>query len=147
MSETLAKKSIPIMEGLFTWPSDKPQLIGTKCVSCNTIYFPNKQSCNNPKCKEKKVQEILLSTEGTLWSYTIMRYPPAPPFKIEQKAPFPVGFVELSEGIRILGLITGCTPENLSIGMKMKLVVESLFTNDEGQEVVTWKFTPVMKAK
>jgi uncharacterized OB-fold protein len=147
MTEGLAKKSIPVIDGLFTWPSDNPQLIGTKCISCNSIYFPNKQSCNNPKCKEKKVQEILLNTEGTLWSFTVMRYPPSPPFKTDKKPPYPVGIIELPEGIRVLGLLTECKYEELTIGMKMKLAIERLFTNEDGQEVVTWKFKPIDKNK
>jgi uncharacterized OB-fold protein len=143
MSTVLPSKSknIAVIEGLFSWPSDNPQLIGTRCTSCDSYYFPRKKSCNNPACTEKKIQDVLLSTEGKLWSYTALRYPPVPPFKSDKKPPYPVGLVEFPEGIRVVGLITGCEFEDLKIGMDMKLVIETLFTNEEGQEVVTWKFT------
>jgi uncharacterized OB-fold protein len=137
------KQSIPVIEGLFTWPSDNPQLIGTRCLSCNSYYFPKKQSCNNPNCRGKEVQEVLLSTEGKLWSYTLMRYQPVPPFRAEQKPPYAVGLVELTEGIRVLGFVTDCEFKELAIGMEMKLIVEILYRNEEGQEVVTWKFRPM----
>ncbi len=138
------KKSIPVLEGLFTWPSEDPHLIGTKCNSCGAYFFPKKSTCNNPDCVEKKVEDVLLSTEGKLWNYTIQTAPP-PLFDTEQKPPFIYGIVELSEGIRVIGLVTRCEPEKIRIGMDMKLIVEALYHNKEGQEVVDWKFMPLDK--
>jgi uncharacterized protein len=142
MNDELTNKSVPVIKGLFTWPTENPQLIGTRCLSCNSYYFPTKPTCSNPNCQEKKVQEVLLSTEGKLWSFTVLRYPPSPPFKNDQKPPYPVGLVELPEGIRVMGLITGCEVDKVKIGMNMKLVVETLYKNEEGQDVLTWKFKP-----
>jgi uncharacterized protein len=136
-------KSKPVIPGLFTWPSDNPQLIGTKCHSCNSYYFPVKKSCNNPDCQEKKIEDVLLSTRGKLWSFSVLRYPPSPPFKTDKKPPFPIGLVELPEGIRVLGLLSGCKYEDLKIGMEMKLVIEPLYTDETGQQMVTWMFAPV----
>jgi uncharacterized protein len=142
---TTGANNKPMFEGLFTWQTDNPQLIATKCTSCNSYYFPKKQSCNNPKCKEKKVQDVQLSTVGKLWSYTVMRYPPAQPFRADKKAPFPLGLVELPEGVRILGLITDCKPEDLKIGMELKLAVEPLYHDEKGQGMLTWMFRPTGK--
>lgn len=27
---------VPVAEGIFTWPSDEPQLIGARCTECDT---------------------------------------------------------------------------------------------------------------
>jgi uncharacterized OB-fold protein len=140
-----SSQSKPIISGLFTWPSTNPQLIATHCTSCNTYYFPNKKTCNNPNCKEKKVEEALLSKKGKLWSFTLMQYPPSHPFKSDRKPPYPVGVVELPEGIRILGLLTDCEYEKLAIGMDMELVFEPLHTAEDGAAVVTWMFKPIKK--
>ena len=35
-------------EGVFTWPSDEPQLIGGRCVGCAAVAFPLPPSC--PRC-------------------------------------------------------------------------------------------------
>jgi uncharacterized protein len=145
MNPEATQKNVPVLEGLFTWPSDNPHLIVTKCSSCNSYYFPKKPTCSNPECVEKKVQDVELSNDGTLWSYTIMRYPPAIPFKSEKKAPFPLGLVEFPEGIRVLGLLTECKPEDLKIGMKMKMVLEPLYHDEKGQGVLTWTFKPAGK--
>ena len=145
MNEEVVKNRRPVIEGLFTWPSDNPQLYGTRCISCNSYYFPKKLSCNNPHCKEKKAEEVLLSTRGKLWSYTVMRHKPQPPFMSDSDPPYPMGLVELSEGIRVAGLITGCEFEDLKVGIDMELVIETLYHDEEGQEVVTWKFRPIDK--
>ena len=140
---TGSSDTIPIIDGLFTWPSDNPQLIATHCTSCNTYYFPNKRSCNNPNCKDKKVEEALLSTRGKLWTYTLMQYPPAPPFKSNKEPPYPVGVIELPEGIMILSLLTDSEADKLEIGMDMELVIETLYRNEDGAAILTWKFRPV----
>jgi uncharacterized protein len=144
---TSSSEGKPIIDGSFTWPSSNPQLIATHCISCNTYYFPNKKSCNNPKCKEKKVEEALLSTKGKLWTYTLMQYPPAVPFKSDAKPPYPVGVVELPEGIRILGLLTDCEYEQLEIGMEMELVIKPLHHDQNGEAMLTWMFKPVNKGE
>ena len=136
-------ESIPVIDGLFTWPADKPQLIGTRCLCCGTYFFPKSFSCNNPRCKEKKLEEVLLSPRGKLYSYTIQYYPPPPPFKFEEPfSPYAIGLIELPEGIRVLGMLTGCQFEELKIGMEVEMVVEKLY-QEGGKEVVTWKFKPV----
>lgn len=71
----------PVIEGLFTLDPEEPRLIGSKCTSCGTYFFPETVSCSNPVCKEKKVEQAFLSRRGKLWSYTIQYYPP-PPFSL-----------------------------------------------------------------
>jgi uncharacterized OB-fold protein len=48
--------------------------------------------------------------------------------------------VELPEGIRVLGQLTGCDPKDVQIGMEVELVVEKQFGDDEGNEYMIWKF-------
>ena len=40
-------------------------------------------------------------------------------------------------------LTNDCREEDVKIGMELELVVEELFEDEEGNEVVTWKFKPV----
>ena len=136
------KRSIPAVEGYFTWPSDKPQLMASRCKSCGRYYFPRQARCNNPDCG-KEVEEALLSTKGTLWSYTIQYYMPPPPFHPpDPPAPYAIGLVELPESIRVLGMITGCDIDNIKIGMPMELKVEKMYEDEHGNDVLTWKFKP-----
>lgn len=133
----------PVIEGLFTLDPEEPKLIGSKCTSCGTYFFPETVSCSNPECKEKKVERAFLSRRGKLWSYTIQCYPPPPPFKApEPFVPFGIGLIELPERIRVLGMLTESDPDKLKIGMEVELVLGKLY-EENGKEVVTWKFRPV----
>ena len=78
-----------------------------------------------------------------MWSYTVQHYPPPPPFKFQEPfAPFGIGFVELPEKVRVAGILTESDPERLKIGMDVELVLDKAY-EENGKEVVTWKFKPV----
>ena len=137
------KKRIPAVEGLFTWPSDEPHLIGGKCKSCGSHFFPKFYVVHQPSCKQREVEEVMLSRGGKLKSYTIQFYPPPPPFVApEPFVPYGIGLVTLPEGINVLGMLTGVNVENLRTGIDVELVVEKLY-EDEQHEYLTWKFSPI----
>ncbi|MBC8274330.1 MAG: OB-fold domain-containing protein [Chloroflexi bacterium] len=140
------EKRVAAFEDLFTWPSDDPRLIATKCKSCGHCAFPKTFTCGNPNCKNKDVEDILLSKRGKLWSWSTQYYKPPPPFVApDPYVPFAVGLVEFPEGIKVLGIVTGCnTPdEYLKINMEVEVVAEKLFVDEDGNEVIGWKFKPV----
>ena len=31
---------VPVAEGVFSWPADEPQLIGSRCSACGMVTFP-----------------------------------------------------------------------------------------------------------
>ena len=69
----------PIQDGLFTWPSDRPQLIASRCTNCGELTFPTQASC--PACTSRNSEEVLLSRRGTLWTWTVQHFPsPSPPY-------------------------------------------------------------------
>lgn len=132
-----------IIEGLFTLDADKPRLIGSKCESCGTYFFPEIISCVNPNCRHGKVQRAHFGGRGKLFSFTIQYYAPPPPFKgPDPFVPYGIGFVEFPENIRVLGMLTEADPAILKVGMEVELVLGKLYEED-GKEVVTWKFRPI----
>ena len=137
-----SKKIVPIVEGLFTWPSDSPRLIGSKCPICGSVQFPKSSVCNNPECDHSKPpEEYLLSTEGTLYTYTIHHYSLGGPLSFH-KAPYAIAAVKLPEGIIIVGRLTETDESKLKIGMKVKLKIDKLY-EDENNIYVTYFFEPV----
>jgi len=144
--EPIPKRRIPIEEGLFTWPSDQPQLIASRCAPCGEVAFPKQQSC--PACSATDVEEILLSRRGTIWTWTIQHFPPPiPPYAgsgdRDSFVPYGVAYVELPEGIRVEGRLTENDPEKLAIGMEMELVIETFAQDAEGNDLLTFAFAPV----
>jgi uncharacterized OB-fold protein len=136
---------VPVTTGIFTWPSDEPQLIGTRCVSCGLMAFPAYGAC--PRCGSA-TEEALFDRRGTLWTWTTQEFiPKSPPYAIveteETFVPYSVGYVEFEGQGRIEGRIIGCAPSDLRIGMEMEVVVVPFMVDDEGREVMTYAFRPV----
>ena len=75
----VAEAQVPVAEGIFTWPSDDPQLIGSRCTECGIVTFPAQDSC--PRCASTAMAEHLLARRGRLWAWTTQDFPPpSPPY-------------------------------------------------------------------
>jgi uncharacterized OB-fold protein len=141
-----AAEQIPIAPGLFTWPSNDPRLLGSKCGNCGIVIFPAQQSC--PACSGQNVEQIELERRGTLWTWTIQGFMPnRPPYTgpetPETFKPFGVGYIELPGQVRVESRLKCKDPSKLEIGMEMELVVEKYVVDDAGREVIAYFFQPV----
>ena len=137
-------KPVPAAENLFAETAEGPRLLGSKCSSCATPYFPRSPVCHNPDCTDSKVEDATFGPRGKLWSCAIQNYPPPPPARYnEPYSPYAIGLVDLPEGLRVLGRISTDHPEALQLGTDVELVLEELYRDENGTEVITWKFKPV----
>lgn len=138
-------QKIPIAEGLFTWPSPAPALLGSRCLDCGIASFPAAQSCM--ACSSENVVVEALPREGTLWTWTVQRFMPKTPYNSgetpETFKPYGVGYVELPGGVRVEGRLTESDPDKLEIGMPMEVVFDTYRTEDNGDEVINFFFKPV----
>ena len=130
-------EKIPVAADLFRWAAGAVELIGSRCKACGAHYFPKRLSCSNPDCIDKEVVEVALSRHGRLYSYTIQGYRPPALFKMEPWAPYAIGLVELPEGIRVMGMLTGAALKDIVIDMAMELTVEPLYRDELGRDVMT----------
>jgi uncharacterized protein len=153
----MANAQVPAVEGWFTsqGPGGEPALLGSRCTSCATLSFPKATMfCPNPACSGSEFDEVPLSARGRLWSYTDARYKPPPPYVAPSDPfePFAIAAVELeTEKIVVLGqVVSGVSVDELSIGMEMELVIDTLFaeTAEDGSSVeqVVWKWRPADSA-
>src|SRR6187431_934167 len=86
----MATTAVPAVEGWFT-TGDEPRLVGTRCTSCATVFFPAATGfCRNPACRGRELVAAELSRTGTVWSYTDAQYQPPPPYipRGEDGAPY-----------------------------------------------------------
>jgi len=138
------KKQIPVKEGLWTTPSspdEKPQLIGSRCNLCGEVFFPKKTNGICTNCQSKDLEEIKLSRRGKLYSFTVVMQ--RPPEYYKGPVPYAEGFVELPEGVRVETLLTDCNFDELRIGMDVEMVIEKLHDDEEGNEILAYKFRPL----
>jgi uncharacterized OB-fold protein len=133
------RKQVSINEKLFKLPSpgEEPRLKGVKCKSCGELFFPKREKC--VKCFAEETEEISLSPRGTVYSYTVVHH--ATP-GYTGPLPYAVGAVELPGGIVILSPLTQCQLDQLKIGMNVELVLEKLYEDENGNEVISYKFRP-----
>lgn len=135
-------EQVPVAADLFRDTAEGPALVGTRCPRCGAHYFPKSLSCRNPGCEVKSVEETLLGRRGTLYSYTVQGYRPPALFGMDPWEPYALGLVELPEGLRVMGMLTGCPLEEIRIDMAVELTVEALYTDAEGRDVLTYKYRP-----
>ena len=135
-------EQVPVAQDLFRSPPAGASLVGTRCTGCGTHYFPKSLSCRNPACRAKAVEEVAMGRRGRLYSYTVQVYRPPALFAMEPWAPYVIALVDLPEGLRVMGMLTGCEPDDVHIDMPLELVVETLYRDQQGRDVVTYKFAP-----
>ena len=60
------------------------------------------------------------------------------------RGPVPYGFgvVELDDGLRVIARLTEARLDRLRPGLPVRLVLEPLFTDDEGRAVISYAFAP-----
>ena len=137
---------ISINEEVLDISEDAPRLLGGRCKDCGNHSFPWLSGC--ARCAGSNMERVPLSTKGTLWAWTVQGFPPKNPPYLGENDPekfesFGVGYIELAE-LKVEARLTESEPAALKIGMEMELTVEPLFTDEDGNEVVTFAFAPVV---
>jgi uncharacterized protein len=139
------KDRVPAIEGWFT-TGDTPALLGTRCRSCGTYFFPREESfCRSPGCSSRELEEVELSRRGRVWSFTDNRYqPPAPYVSPDPFVPYAIAAVELAEErMVVLGqLVPGVDTASLHAGQEVELVLGTLYEDDDHTYLV-WNWQPL----
>jgi hypothetical protein len=137
-------EQIAVSEGLFAQTADGPRLLGSRCQTCSAPYFPRSSVCHNPDCDQSRMEDVDFGPRGRLWSCAIQNYPPPPPARYEEPyTPYAVGVVDLDEGLRVVARMDVGDPESLQLGAEVELTIGSIGRDEEGRNVMTWKFKPL----
>lgn len=140
----MSVETIESAEGLFTDTKNGPRLLGSRCATCGTPYFPRSVGCHNPNCDLSKMEDAEFGPSGKIWSLSIQNYPPPPPVVcVDPFEPFAVGMIDLDEGLRVLGRIVSDAPEAVDVGDSVELVLAPLGNDTSGAEVISWQFRPL----
>ena len=132
---------VPLAEGYFTVPDDPaeaPRLLGSRCPACGEHFFPRRLVC--ARCLHEGCDDVELGPDGTLHTWTYVHVPLFAK-KDHTVGSYGVGQVDLPEGPRVQALLVG-DRDAFTIGMAMRLDLESLRTDDDGNQVVTFRFAP-----
>ncbi len=114
------------------------RLKGSKCRACAEVFYPRRIVC--AKCLNEGTDDVVLSTTGTLYTWTWVHVPLFAKTDSTVSS-YGVGQVDLPEGPRIQAILNG-QPEDFAIGMTLTLDVETLRQDDDGNDVVIYRFKP-----
>jgi len=112
------------------------RLMGAKCLSCGRLLVPPRPVC--PSCYGSEFEWVKLSGEGVVESYTVIHV--APP-RFQEEAPYIVAIVRLKEGVKLPGRLVGVEPEEVKVGMPVR--VEFVPETDEE----SWPYWPTYRFK
>jgi len=132
---------VPVEDGYFTVPDDPaeaPRLLGSRCRACGEHFFPRRLVC--AKCLAEGCEDVLLGPRGRLWTWTYVHVPLFAKKDARVDA-YGVGQVDLPEGPRVQAILLG-GPDDFRIGIDMELDLETLRRDDDGREVVIFRFRP-----
>ena len=127
----------PITPGLFRDDGAGPRLVTGRCPACGRRHFPAGVVC--PYCAREGCVEAPAGPAGRLYLYTaVLTAPPG------YAGPVPYGFgvVELEDGLRVITRLTEARLDRLRPGLPMRLVLEPLFTDQDGRPVISYAFRP-----
>jgi uncharacterized OB-fold protein len=129
-------EQVPVHAGLFeTDDGGAARLLGGRCRACGRHHFPRGATCRY--CGRQEVDEVRLSSTGTLWAWTAVT---APPPGYRGDVPYGFGVVELPEGLRVLARLVESDPARLRFGQDVAMRLVPLHVDDDGRAVVTWAF-------
>ncbi len=112
------------------------RLIGNKCLSCGTEFFPPVYKCKS--CGSEKLKDKEMPKTGKILTYTQL-HEPLPGF--EAQAPFYLAVVKLDNGAKVLTQIVDSADESIKTGAKVSATIRrATVDGDTGQIVYGYKF-------
>ncbi|WP_030247166.1 MULTISPECIES: Zn-ribbon domain-containing OB-fold protein [unclassified Streptomyces] len=136
-----------MVAGWFEGDGDAFRLLGTRCASCASVFFPREDHyCRNPACAGVELEEIPLSRRGRVWSFTDSRYRPPSPYVSDPELPWqPCALIAVeleAERMVVLGQAApGVTVADLAVGMEAE-VVPGVLHEDAETTWTTWHWRP-----
>jgi len=125
---------VPIVDYLVLDP--EPHLRAHECVSCQARYFGRRNACAN--CSGTEFADADVPVQGVLRTFTIVSYAPPP-----ATVPFVAAIIDCG-GTSVQGKLLNITPapENVVLGMPLRLATYSLGEDASGVEAIGYGFEP-----
>ncbi|RLG14885.1 MAG: transcriptional regulator [Candidatus Nanohalarchaeota archaeon] len=103
----------------------KYRLVGTKCRTCGSLYYPPVNICS--KCRRNsKLGEYIFNEKGKIYSKTVVR---SAAEGFGRQTPYVVAIIELEEGVRIYGQVVDCNVDDVNIGDPVYCVFRKMYTS------------------
>ena len=128
----------PIEPGIVFLPDEADQeirLCGSRCDACGAVFHPARPVCL--ACHGRALSDALLTGAGSLYACTHVAMPLRPGMRAGRG--YWVAQVDLDDGPRVQGLLAPDVSEP-RIGMRLRLGVETVRVEENGDEIVVHHF-------
>lgn len=107
----------------------QPRLVAGRCKACGALSFPKAAVCSS--CLSQDLDTAHLASEGTLYAFATVHQAPK-----NWIVPYHLGYVDLTDGVRVLAHIEG-TPH---INGKVRLGLGRVGTAADGSPLMSYVF-------
>ncbi|MCP5040766.1 MAG: hypothetical protein GY944_07030 [bacterium] len=115
---------------------DDPHLVANECTACGARFFDRRNACG--QCSGTDFKQARIATQGTVSTFTIVAFA-APGIEV----PFVSAIVDC-DGTSVRTNIVNVepSPEQVKLGMPVKLTTFSIGKDGQGTEAVNFGFEP-----
>lgn len=92
-------------------------LVLQHCRRCGTVQHRPRALCVT--CLGGEIEHFEASGRGTVWTFTVTEQNQVPAFR--DATPYVLAYVELEEGPRLLTNVVGCSPDDVRIGLPVRV--------------------------
>ncbi len=118
-------KPLPVLEGLsgefYAW-CRQGELRFQRCTDCGTFRHVPRELC--AQCNSFAWEWARSSGRGAVYTWTVVQRALHPAFL--DATPMAPVVVEMEEGVRLLGNMIDCAPQELAIGMSVEVEFEAV---------------------
>ncbi len=99
---------------------NEERLIFQRCRACGYHQFYPRSLCK--KCASEALEWVTAEPRGTVYSFTVQHRAPTQAFRDD--CPYVIALVDLEDGIRLMMNVKNCEPEDVYIGMPVRIIFE-----------------------
>ena len=126
---------VPLVDYLVL--GDEPHLTAHECTSCRARFFDRRNACAG--CGGLEFVTVDVPTDGELTAYTIVAFA-APGVPV----PFVAGVIDCQgTSVRANVVNIEAAPDNVELGMKVRLTTFPIGSDSEGVEAIGFGFEPI----
>ena len=127
-------RQVPLVDYLVL--DEPPHLVAHRCTACDARFFGRRNACAS--CSATTFEPVDVSPTGTLRTFTIVAFG-APGVPV----PYVAAVIDC-DGTSVKGNVVNVdpTPDNLRLGMALRLTTFVADTDDEGTEAIGFGFEP-----
>ena len=92
------------------------------CAFCDQGRWPPGPMC--PACQSRDTNWVESAGRGEIYSWIVANHPVDP--GLADQVPYVVALIELDHGVRVVGNVSGCEPDQIEAGMAVECYFEEL---------------------